>query len=280
MVLFRKVLFRKVIIHNFFFFFFYLERSLSEDVYPEGLLFRRFLSRRFIILKFGIRSLCGIKIFELMTLWDKLFGIITLGNKTFRNKKKKKPFGIITLQDINLQRAPGTLLEYTLLFDIMLQTLHCLKKMQVILSALCPLTCNSTWPQHTLQMFADHCGPRQTIPWETINQGLLQPQGELYPIQTIFNHRSRDQLLEFRTSFYETISSLFLVQGNFKHTQFSRLALTGFKLATSRTQSERRIDWANFTVSWHTYLDMWFSKWSMKLEINSSTFKDRGMGYA
>ena len=94
--------------------------------------------------------------------------------------------------------------------------------MQVVLSALCPLLCNSTRPQHTLHMFADHCGPRQTIPWETINQGLLQPQGELYPIQTIFNHRSRDQLLEFRTSFYETISSEFLVQGNFKHTQFSR----------------------------------------------------------
>ena len=94
--------------------------------------------------------------------------------------------------------------------------------MQVILSALCPLLCNSTQPQHTLQMFADHCGPRQTIPWETINQGLLQPQGELYPIQTIFNHRSQDQLLEFRTSFYKTISSEFLVQGNFKHTQFSR----------------------------------------------------------
>ena len=34
-------------------------------------------------------------------------------------------------------------------------------------------------------------------------QGLLQPQGELYPIQTIFNHRSQDQLLEFRTSFYK-----------------------------------------------------------------------------
>ena len=92
----------------------------------------------------------------------------------------------------------------------------------MILSALRPLTCNSTWPQHTLQMFADHCGPRQTIPWETINQGLLQPQGELYPIQTIFNHRSRDQLLKFCTSFYETISSEFRVQGNFKHTQFSR----------------------------------------------------------
>ena len=56
---------------------------------------------------------------------------------------------------------------------------------QVTLSALRPLTCNSTRPQHTLQMFADHYGPRQPIPWETINQGLLQPQGELYPNQTI-----------------------------------------------------------------------------------------------
>ena len=82
------------------------------------------------------------------------------------------------------------------------------KQPQVILSALCPLLCNSTRPQHTLQMFADHCGPRQTKPWETINQGLLQPQGELYPIQTIFNHRSRDQLLEFRTSLHASESNL------------------------------------------------------------------------
>ena len=50
---------------------------------------------------------------------------------------------------------------------------------------------------------------------------MLQPQGELYPIQSIYNHRSRDQLLKYRTSFYKTISSEFLVQGNFKHTQFS-----------------------------------------------------------
>ena len=69
-------------------------------------------------------------------------------------------------------------------------------KTQVILSALCPWLRNSMRSQHTLQMFADHCGPRQTIPWEAINQGLLQPQGELYPFQTIFNHRSRDQLHE------------------------------------------------------------------------------------
>ena len=34
------------------------------------------------------------------------------------------------------------------------------KKKQVISSALHPLLCYSTWPQHTLQMFADHCGPK------------------------------------------------------------------------------------------------------------------------
>ena len=85
-----------------------------------------------------------------------------------------------------------------------------------------PWICNSTQPQHTLQMFTDQNGSRHTIPWNTINQELLQPQGELYPSWLIFNHRSRNQLLEFHTSFYETISSEFLVQGNFKHTQFSR----------------------------------------------------------
>ena len=88
--------------------------------------------------------------------------------------------------------------------------------------AYAPWLCNFTWPQHTLQMFVDHYSPRQTTPLETIDQGLMQPQRELYPIQTIFNHRSRDQLLEFCTSFYETISCEFLVQRNFKHTQFSQ----------------------------------------------------------
>ena len=53
------------------------------------------------------------------------------------------------------------------------------------------------------------------------NHRLLQPQGALYPIQTILNHHSRDKLLEFRSSFHETIGSDFLVQGNFKHIQFS-----------------------------------------------------------
>ena len=57
--------------------------------------------------------------------------------------------------------------------------------------------CDSAWPQHTLQMFADYFGPIQIKPRDTINQGRLQPKGELYPIQTIYNHHSQDQLLEF-----------------------------------------------------------------------------------
>ena len=64
--------------------------------------------------------------------------------------------------------------------------------------------------------------PRHTIPRNTINQELLQPQGELYPSQPIFNHRNRNQRLEFCTSFYETISSAseFLAQGIFQAPKF------------------------------------------------------------
>ena len=75
-----------------------------------------------------------------------------------------------------------------------------------------------------------------------------QPQGELYPIETIIIKPSQPGSAP-RVS-YETISSEFLVQGNFKNSQFfSRaLELTGLELSNSRTQSERRIDWANLTA--------------------------------
>ena len=72
-----------------------------------------------------------------------------------------------------------------------------------------PLTLYLHAAQHSLlEMFADNFGLSKT------NQTMRNHYtGTLYPIQTIFNHRSRDQLLEFRSSFYETISSEFLVQG-------------------------------------------------------------------
>ena len=99
------------------------------------------------------------------------------------------------------------------------------------------------WPQHTLQMLADHYGPRQNTPRETIMQGLLQVCN---PIQIIFNHRSLDQLLKF----YETISSEFLVQFKFQADSiFTRaLVLTELKLTTSHSQSKGHIDRANLTT--------------------------------
>ena len=54
--------------------------------------------------------------------------------------------------------------------------------------------------QHTLQMFVDHFDPRQSKPRDTIKQGLLQQQGELYPFQTIFNHSNKDHLSFVRVS--------------------------------------------------------------------------------
>ena len=94
----------------------------------------------------------------------------------------------------------------------------------MILGALCPRLCNSTRPQHTLQMFADHYSPRQTIYRKIPLSGTAATtRGAVgYLFQTIFNHRSRDQFLEFRTSSEFRISSEFLVQGSFKHTQFLR----------------------------------------------------------
>ena len=103
------------------------------------------------------------------------------------------------------------------------------------------------WPQHTLQMFADHYGPKQTIPWETINQGLLQPQGELYPIQTILTITAG-----ISSSSFVRVSTRQLAASSLSefeaHSIFTRaMVLTGLELATSHTHSECRINWANLT---------------------------------
>ena len=49
----------------------------------------------------------------------------------------------------------------------------------------------------------------------------------LFVFLCLINHRSRDQHLEFRTSFHKTISSEFLIQGNFKHTHFHERKSSG-----------------------------------------------------
>ena len=65
------------------------------------------------------------------------------------------------------------------------------------------------------------CGPKTNHNMTNHYQGLLQPQGELHPIQTIFNHCSQGQLLEFCSSFSRQLALSSLSKGNFKHTQFS-----------------------------------------------------------
>ena len=80
-----------------------------------------------------------------------------------------------------------------------------------------PWLCNSTWPRQTLQMFPDHCGPGHTIPWNTINQGLLNlAQGSCTLFKPYLTITARISSLSF-----VQVSSELLVQGNFKHTQFS-----------------------------------------------------------
>ena len=96
-------------------------------------------------------------------------------------------------------------------------------KSQVILSALC------------LPEFVNPCGlstlyrclpttMEQDIPFHEIpfNQGLLQLQGELYPSQPIFNHRSQDQLLEFCASFYRQLVVNSLSKGNSSTLNFNQ----------------------------------------------------------
>ena len=71
--------------------------------------------------------------------------------------------------------------------------------------------------------------PYNEIPLETAAtaRGALPYTVTPGPIQTILNHHRRDQLLVFRTSFHEKISSEFLVEKNVKHTQFSLKHLDG-----------------------------------------------------
>ena len=97
-----------------------------------------------------------------------------------------------------------------------------------------PWLCNSKWLQHTLQMFTDHYDPRHTIQWKTIKEGLMQPQGELYPCLSILNHRNRDQLLEFCTSSMRQLAVNSLSKGIQPHPIFTKaLLLKGLELTTS-----------------------------------------------
>ena len=105
------------------------------------------------------------------------------------------------------------------------------------------------------------CHPlRHTIPWYTI-QGLLQPQEELYPIQPICNHRSRDQLLEFLRDNWQWVPCSTCLSKRISSTQFSRLVLAELKLTTSRITYERQVAWAFFSYKVIGSNNSFYSNW-------------------
>ena len=82
----------------------------------------------------------------------------------------------------------------------------------------------SMWPPHTFTYVCWPLWPR-VIPYQLNHHtGIIANQkwySTLITPQYQYHH-NQDQLPEFHTGFYKTINSEFLVQGNFKHTQFSQ----------------------------------------------------------
>ena len=93
-------------------------------------------------------------------------------------------------------------------------------------------------------MFTDHYGTEQTYHEKALFRDCCNHMGEeLYPIQTIFNHHSRDQLREFCMSFYKLLVAGTLSKGISSTLNFEeRFGLPRIKLATSCTKSNHRID--------------------------------------
>ena len=129
---------------------------------------------------------------------------------------------------------------------------------------------NSTQPKHILQMFADHFGPRQTIPWETINQGLLQPNSD--HIKSTIAARISSSSFVWVSA--RQLAATSLSKGISSTLNFHKsIGTDGTQLATSCTPSECRIDWANLTaISWsvpergaseHSVCVYWSSNWKL-----------------
>ena len=120
-----------------------------------------------------------------------------------------------------------------------------------------PWLCNSTRPQHTLQMFADHCSPRQTIPWEPLIWDCCNHKGGC----TLFKQQSTIaagiSLCFVRVSSRQLAVSSLSKGISSKLIIFTRaLVLTGLELTTSRTQSECCIVWPTWllTTAHHNWI--------------------------
>ena len=111
-----------------------------------------------------------------------------------------------------------------------------------------PWCCNSMQPQNTLQMFADHFGPRRTIPWEPSFREYCNHKGSCTLFRPYLTITAEISSLSFVRVFTRQLVVSSLSKGIQAHLIFTRaLVLTGLELATSCTQNERLIDWANLT---------------------------------
>ena len=128
---------------------------------------------------------------------------ITKGNKLKQKQQLKERFYITSY--LQVPHRPGEAC-------VTVGRKKC--RFQAVFKRTMPPDFFSTQPQHTLQKDK----PYQEIP---LIRDCCNHKGS-FTLFIPYNHRSQDQLLKFQTSFYKTISSEFLVQGNFKHTQFSR----------------------------------------------------------
>ena len=116
----------------------------------------------------------------------------------------------------------------------------------MILSALSPLLYNSTWPQHTLHVFAEH--------WPTVNHTMRN-----YLIRDCWNHKGCCTLFRQKSTIAAGISSSSFVQVSTRQLAVSSLSkgisstLSFYEsIGTDRTQtrnlSERCVGWANLTT--------------------------------
>ena len=103
----------------------------------------------------------------------------------------------------------------------------------------CSLTTGQSYSISILLSYEDRCKP---------------VKGAVPKYSPCWYHCTPDQLPEFHTGFYETISSNFFVQGNVKQTSFfiSVLVPEGLKLASSIIIGENHIHWTNLTASFHS----------------------------
>ena len=119
-----------------------------------------------------------------------------------------------------------------------------------------PWLYSSTRSRHTKQMFADHFGPRKTIQKPLIKACCNNHKESctlFRPYLTIAAAINTSSFVRVST---RQLSSEFLVQWNFRHTQiYASIDMTGLELATSLTQSERRIEWTNLTA-WCVYEEL------------------------